>query len=247
MTPDEHLLTYLLELPTPEYRRWIALAGLTPESVYTALRRIRDDPYKEELSDDHNSIVAWVQEHRSALLPTLLRIVDPPDEVVADLLGAADLPEVAQDAQQTLFVVRFDLSVSAGLRRERSRRLVPITDLAVASSLFSELFIQLAASHVPMGIELEPPFVAVRSGSIQFGTSEDLTSRWYRHLARMQRRPSVLPGRLHWRQHPRVSRCHRYNSWVEKEHRRGAQVRRRRNEAKGGSAQARCRQSKTSP
>lgn len=162
---ERKIVDYMTNLPSERVLFWMREAGLSaplPNSIH----RMRRGDYDAK---DRDHAIDWAGNFRNQLAPAIFRVVDPPDSDVAELMPQKYMPFNVADYNLEL---RFDLIGSLG--KKKKSPYIRLTDLAAASTLLSELFIDIASANYALGIEIEPPLVKVGSGSVQFTTSGTL-------------------------------------------------------------------------
>ena len=160
MSAENVIFGYLRALPLIELRAWLVEANLSYAELPAQIRAWRDlVPGRESLDLDHRRSFDLIRSVTPELVPALLRVVDPPDEAIAELLSERDCPRGWRELTLTFHF------------RENEQGSLLLTDLAAASSLFAEMYVAIAAAHYPLGLVIQPPDVRVQSGSIQFTTS----------------------------------------------------------------------------
>lgn len=166
----ERILTYYMrELSLVDLRCGLSDAELSINDMPQLVRRWRgleEESYSWS-SEDETEVHRWIRSRSASLVPTLFRVIDLTDDEVAELLGAEDLPR----GRGTLHV---HLRFNPRAQPPAGSAVLNLADLAAGSALLMELYVAVAAAHLPFGQRLSPPDVEVRSGSVQFTTSGSL-------------------------------------------------------------------------
>lgn len=147
-----NLLARISELDRMEI---IADAGISDDRP--PLLRGRDGSF-----DDAQS---WAEQRHEAILPYLLRKIDPSDDEIVELvenkyISIGDVP-----FRHDSFVIKFlhpegvESSVEEGL---------PLSNIAASSMALVELFAAINAANRPFGVPMEMPTAVVSRGSDQF-------------------------------------------------------------------------------
>lgn len=110
----------------------------------------------------------WIKSYFDKLLPALFRVTDPPNFDVA-ILAQQDTFSLQEPQFSSLAYLQWPMSQR--IERPDNIKGPLLTELCAASSLMCELFVAFAAAYKPLGVEIEPPNVAVVGGSVQFTVS----------------------------------------------------------------------------
>ncbi len=186
MTPAEYLsrlIMSLSEVETVELGRLFVSAGRPP----SPLLRGEFDP--QEVED-------WIESNLKYVVPSLLRVIDPGDEIIAYLyrLGVFDYEIKPEDWDQEVLlspryranrlIVRFEVHADSGdsddegdiTYKEVGSQYVSLSGLAISSAALFEIFFHLAIANHPLALEWEfrDPFITVQSGSIQYAFNGSL-------------------------------------------------------------------------
>jgi hypothetical protein len=169
MARDEHIIDHLFRnLDEEEKVELLRAAG------------IRDDR-PGVLRDEGGSfadLYEWIEPHRKAITPLLLRSRNLTNRDVLELVEDGDF-YAGRTARRSQIIVRLSPAVSSGniLRESRNDpNRVVLTHLAAASAMMSEMFIVLGRANIVLSREepVNPPEVSVSSGSIEFAVGGGL-------------------------------------------------------------------------
>lgn len=164
MAIDRVLYRYLTGVSPSLFRAWMRNADIELGDMPQQVREVRARGTSDASPDP--DISQWLLAHADVLTAALLRNIDIPDDDVAELITDEMLPQYPSYGVDVTFTFGpHDDDVSSDMRS------VNLVHLAVASTLYTEMYLAVASAHRAFGLVLPPPRVVIRRGSVQFGTS----------------------------------------------------------------------------
>lgn len=167
---DPRILLPFIRLSEVQWKELLKTARLEDDPPPLRMSMSRGAPFGRDLFWDLymggrslDPDLDWIRANASELFPAIFRVTDPTDSDVAILSN-----------EDAFWIREVPANAGADLRLAQRRALIQseslrITDVCIASSVVCELFVNFAAAHRPLGVELDPPATTVESGSVKFG------------------------------------------------------------------------------
>jgi hypothetical protein len=165
--PDASALFEIIDYWLPESTRLGLLreAGLSDDRPFS-LRRA-----PALVAEREN----WVTQHRFALAPLVLRHFDPPDNLIARLVEDGDIkvPSEQRNDQQSQSIVLSGFP-EEDIERASMFKGFALTQLTASSITLFQLFVDISAANQACGLQISPPNVKVRRGSMELSFGSGL-------------------------------------------------------------------------
>ena len=109
--------------------------------------------------------VEWINRHRTALVPVVLRHIDPSDDLIAQLTREGDI-QVPSEQLSSQTVCFSGFPQPSDELRDASNGFA-LTDVTASSLLLFQLFLDLSAANAACGIQLPLARINLNHGSVE--------------------------------------------------------------------------------